>query len=289
MFSLSPLVRLVTSSFTSSNRSRCLGRSDSRSRSSPHRCRSVLMYLSVFCVMTLLRHISRFVNFGARIRSVHLIIGLPEDCASVNSTFSTVTWYLPSGTLSKSPRSSGCSARKSSSNCERSIECLLMVLSPVGGLLGLLGARLRFCRRTGRLEGFEKLAVVELDRLGQPPGAVAGLVVEARLGADHAPDERLAVGASRDVEIAVKDHVDHAEHDIARLLGQRRHDARIAARARFDLDLLGVRDQVQPVGQESELREYALELVVDDRVAFAVSQVGLVLDLVLAQDVVGAR
>src|SRR5579885_2768998 len=161
MFSLSPFVFFVTSSFTSSGRWRCFGRSESRSRSSPHRCRSVFTYLSVFCVMTLLRHMRRLAKRGARIRSVHLIIGLPVDCASASSTFSTVTWYLPSGTLSKSPRSSGCSARKSSSNCERSIECLLMLLSPVGGLLGLLGARLRFRRRAGGdLEGFEELAVV---------------------------------------------------------------------------------------------------------------------------------
>ena len=39
-------------------------------------------------------------NFGAITRSVHFNIGLPVLCASVSSTFSTATWYLPSGTVS---------------------------------------------------------------------------------------------------------------------------------------------------------------------------------------------
>src|SRR5579885_2229064 len=188
MFSLSPLVFLVTSSFTSSSFFRCLGRSESFSRSSPHRCRSVLTYFSVLWVMTLLRHISRLTNFGAMMRSVHLSIGLPEDCASVNSTFSTVTWYLPSGTLSKSPRSSGCSLRNSSSNCERSMRLL------IGVSCWLLGCGGRgFCsgglqRRHGRVEGVEKLPEIEVDRLRQPARAVAGLVVETGLGANHPAD-----------------------------------------------------------------------------------------------------
>ena len=61
------------------------------------------------------------------------------------------------------------------------------------------------------------------------------------------------------------------------------------ARARLHLDLLRVRDQKQAVGQERQLRQHALEFVVDERVAFAVAEIGLVLDLVLLEDVVRAE
>src|ERR1035437_9225750 len=88
MFSLSPLVFLVTSSFTSSSLLRFLGRSDSFSRSRPQRWRSVFTNFNVFGVKTLLRHMRRLTWRGARTRSVHFSIGLPVVFASAISTFS---------------------------------------------------------------------------------------------------------------------------------------------------------------------------------------------------------
>src|ERR1051325_5886863 len=73
MFSLSPLVFLVTSS----SLLRCLGRSDSFSKSRPQICRSVFTNFNVLAVKTLLRHMRRLTWRGARTRSVHFSIGFP--------------------------------------------------------------------------------------------------------------------------------------------------------------------------------------------------------------------
>src|SRR5947208_3514071 len=67
--------------------------------------------------------------------------------------------------------------------------------------------------------------------------------------------------------------------------GWRRADARRLAGARLDLLLLRVRQEHEPVGELRELGEHARELVVDERVALAVAQLRLVLDLVLLVDV----
>src|SRR5262245_31944583 len=101
--------------------------------------------------------------------------------------------------LSKSPRSSTVSRRESSSNCARSIDCLPIGCSSLFGMTiyfvagaGLTGWGRLGCGLCGncRIEGLEETPKIEVEGLWQAPRAVAGLIVETGLRANHPADRR---------------------------------------------------------------------------------------------------
>src|SRR5437016_3124590 len=84
--------------------------------------------------------------------------------------------------------------------------------------------------------------------------AVAGLVVRARLGAQHAPHARLPIRSL--LEVAEEDQVHHPEDDLPGLVRERWDDARHLPRPRLQLLVLRVRNEEEPVGEERELVQY---------------------------------
>ncbi len=169
---------------------------------------------------------------------------------------------------------------------------LISFLGCVG--LGLRIASLGRGRRLGGLSGgpverFGEGGEVEIDGLGQAARAIPGFVVRAGLGAHDPPVGGLALLVGHRFQIAVKNEIDHPQHDLAGLVGQGRNDPGVLAGAGLDLPLHRMGDEKQSVGQKRQLGEDAVELVVDQRPTFAVAQIRLVLDLELGADVLGAH
>jgi len=68
------------------------------------------------------------------------------------------------------------------------------------------------------------------------------------------------------LQVAIQHHIHHPS-TIFRALSGSVGTVRCVPGARLHLDLLGVGDQKQAVGQKGQLRQDALELVVDERVS----------------------
>ncbi|SPD74338.1 hypothetical protein PITCH_A230024 [uncultured Desulfobacterium sp.] len=149
------------------------------------------------------------------------------------------------------------------------------------------GTRPRRGRRP--VERFNESLEIEVDGFGKPSRAVARLVVGAGLGSHDAAVDRFAALVARHFQVAEEDQVDHAQHDLAGFVGERRDNADVLAGPRLDFLFLGVGYQDESVWQEGQLGQDTVELVVDQRPALAVAEVGLVFDLELRADVVAAH
>lgn len=75
--------------------------------------------------------------------------------------------------------------------------------------------------RRGRrpVECFNESLEIEIDGFGKPSRAVARLVVGTGLGAHDAAVDRFAALVACHFQVAEEDQVDHAQHDLAGLVG----------------------------------------------------------------------